>query len=169
MTTASGGNKSSISGTLASIARTEGLRGLFKGNGASVLRIVPYSALHFGAYEQYREWLVRALRLDGSGESHPPEKNSEKTKKKTKARVPPWVDLLAGSGAGATAVLATYPLDLARTRLAYDMEGGVAEAEALAGGLADERRLVLADRETLAAEAPGREDALEDLAVLALA
>ena len=139
--TASGGSKSSsISGTLASIARTEGLRGLFKGNGASVLRIVPYSALHFGAYEQYREWLVRALKLDGGeeagdrsgggGENPTQAPGRKKEKAKTKTRVPPWVDLLAGSGAGATAVLATYPLDLARTRLAYDMEGGVAEAEA---------------------------------------
>lgn len=121
-TSAAGGNTSSISGTLASIARTEGLRGLFKGNGASVLRIVPYSALHFGAYEQYREWLVATLKLDGDGSGNPLQKN-----KREKKRVPPWVDLLAGSAAGATAVLATYPLDLARTRLAYDMEGGVAE------------------------------------------
>jgi hypothetical protein len=68
------------------------------------MRIIPYSALHFGAYEHYRARLVAA----------------------TGARpgsVPPTVDLLAGSAAGATAVLATYPLDLVRTRLAYQMEG----------------------------------------------
>ncbi|KAL4540562.1 hypothetical protein Ndes2526A_g03537 [Nannochloris sp. 'desiccata'] len=38
--------------------------------------------------------------------------------------VSPIVDLLAGSGAGATAVLVTYPLDLVRTRLAYITEAG---------------------------------------------
>ena len=123
---AAGGSKSSISGTLASIARTEGPRGLFKGNGASVLRIVPYSALHFGAYEQYRAWLVRALALDGGAGAGGAA--SGRRAGEARRRVPAWVDLLAGSGAGATAVLATYPLDLARTRLAYDMEGGVAEA-----------------------------------------
>ena len=35
--------------------------------------------------------------------------------------VPPVLDLLAGSAAGATAVLLTYPLDFARTRLAYEV------------------------------------------------
>ena len=38
-----------VGATLHSIAASEGVAGLFKGNGASVLRIVPYSALHFGA------------------------------------------------------------------------------------------------------------------------
>jgi len=33
----------------------------------------------------------------------------------------PVVDLLAGSAAGGTAVLCTYPLDLARTKLAYQV------------------------------------------------
>jgi len=69
------------------------------------MRIIPYSALHFGAYEHYRARLVAATGA-------------------TPGAVPPSVDLLAGSAAGATAVLATYPLDLVRTRLAYQMEGG---------------------------------------------
>ena len=68
------------------------------------MRIIPYSALHFGAYEHYRARLVAAT---GAKPGH----------------VPPTVDLLAGSAAGATAVLVTYPLDLVRTRLAYQMEG----------------------------------------------
>lgn len=90
--------------TLAAILRTEGVRGLFKGNGASVLRIVPYAAIHFGAYEQYRAALAPHVKLDAAG------------------RVPAVVDLVAGAAAGATAVIATYPLDLARTRLAVAME-----------------------------------------------
>jgi hypothetical protein len=33
----------------------------------------------------------------------------------------PSIDLLAGSAAGGTSVLCTYPLDLARTKLAYQV------------------------------------------------
>lgn len=72
----------------------------FRGNGASVLRIVPYAALHFMAYEQYRCWILDNYAAFGTG---------------------PVVDLLAGSVAGGTAVLCTYPLDLARTKLAYQV------------------------------------------------
>lgn len=75
-----------------------------RGNGASVLRIVPYAALHFMAYEQYRVWIVNSYPALGSG---------------------PVIDLLAGSVAGGTAVLCTYPLDLARTKLAYQVSGNV--------------------------------------------
>ncbi|GJN18593.1 hypothetical protein PR202_gb05767 [Eleusine coracana subsp. coracana] len=77
----------------------EGIRGFYKGNGASVLRIVPYAALHFMTYEQYRCWILNNFASSvGTG---------------------PVVDLLAGSAAGGTAVLCTYPLDLVRTKLAY--------------------------------------------------
>lgn len=71
-----------------------------RGNGASVLRIVPYAALHFMTYEQYRCWILNNVPSLGTG---------------------PVIDLLAGSAAGGTAVLCTYPLDLARTKLAYQV------------------------------------------------
>lgn len=96
-----------VSTTLASILRSEGAKGLFRGNGASVLRIVPYAAIHFGLYEEYRRLLVDMVYAQA--EHH---------------RVSPVLDLVAGSGAGATAVLVTYPLDLVRTRLAFFTEGG---------------------------------------------
>lgn len=73
---------------------------VFRGNGASVLRIVPYAALHFMTYEQYRCWILNNCPVLGTGSV---------------------VDLLAGSAAGGTAVLCTYPLDLARTKLAYQV------------------------------------------------
>ena len=72
-----------------------------RGNGASVLRIVPYAALHYMTYEQYRCWILNNCSLLGIGTI---------------------VDLVAGSAAGGTAVLCTYPLDLARTKLAYQVE-----------------------------------------------
>lgn len=92
-----------------------------RGNGASVLRIVPYSALYMTCYERYRRALVD-LRLVPT---HP-----------TSGRVSPLVDLLAGSSAGATAVVITYPLDLVRTRLAFMTEAapaGAAGAAAASG------------------------------------
>ncbi|KAL3744500.1 hypothetical protein ACJRO7_013720 [Eucalyptus globulus] len=83
------------------LLKTEGFMGFYKGNGASVLRIVPYAALHFMTYEQYRCWILNNYQVLGSG---------------------PVIDLLAGSAAGGTAVLCTYPLDLARTKLAYQIK-----------------------------------------------
>mmetsp|Transcript_3670 Transcript_3670/g.10620 ORF Transcript_3670/g.10620 Transcript_3670/m.10620 type:complete len:484 (+) Transcript_3670:311-1762(+) len=90
--------------TLKEIYHREGPAGLFKGNGASVLRIVPYAALHFTAYERYRRALLHSVGMDPDD----PHKQAA-----------PALDLLAGSAAGATAVVVTYPLDLVRTRLAY--------------------------------------------------
>ncbi|GKV03635.1 hypothetical protein SLEP1_g15910 [Rubroshorea leprosula] len=84
--------------SLKKVLKHEGVLGFYKGNGVSVLRIVPYAALHFMTYEQYRLWILNNYPAFGSG---------------------PVVDLLAGSVAGGTAVLCTYPLDLARTKLAY--------------------------------------------------
>ncbi|KAL8153425.1 hypothetical protein V2J09_011185 [Rumex salicifolius] len=89
-----------VYGSLQKLVRQEGAQGLYKGNGASVLRIVPYAALHFMTYEQYRSWLLINCPSLGTG---------------------PVVDLLAGSASGGTAVLCTYPLDLVRTKLAYQV------------------------------------------------
>ncbi|KAK4787630.1 hypothetical protein SAY86_011463 [Trapa natans] len=87
---------------LRKLYKHEGFFGFYKGNGASVLRIVPYAALHFMTYEQYRCWILNNYAGVGTG---------------------PIIDLLAGSAAGGTAVLCTYPLDLARTKLAYQVKG----------------------------------------------
>lgn len=73
---------------------------IFRGNGASVARIVPYAALHYMAYEQYRRWIAYSFPEIGGG---------------------PILDLVAGSFSGGTAVLFTYPLDLVRTKLAYQV------------------------------------------------
>lgn len=86
--------------SLKKLLKHEGVLGFYKGNGASVLRIIPYAALHFMTYEQYRCWILNNCSTIGTG---------------------PLVDLLAGSASGGTAVLFTYPLDLARTKLAYQV------------------------------------------------
>ena len=43
-----------VAGVLHGIWRREGPAGLFRGNSASRLRIVPYAAIHFGSYETFR-------------------------------------------------------------------------------------------------------------------
>lgn len=87
-------------GSIKKIARTEGFLGFYRGNGASIARIVPYAALHYMAYEQYRRWIILSFPNVNRG---------------------PVLDLLAGSFAGGTAVICTYPLDLVRTKLAFQV------------------------------------------------
>ncbi|KAF1865136.1 hypothetical protein Lal_00004510 [Lupinus albus] len=86
--------------SLNKLVKHEGFVGLYKGNGASVIRIIPYAALHFMTYERYKSWILNNYSVLGTG---------------------PFIDLLAGSAAGGTSVLCTYPLDLARTKLAYQV------------------------------------------------
>ena len=100
-----------------------------RGNGASVLRIVPYAAIHFTAYETYRKAIVGLVTRAGSSQ-----------------QVSPVVDLLAGSAAGASAVLFTYPLDLVRTRLAYQSESGKGDSSKLAPEATKVSQAALSDR-----------------------
>ncbi|GAA99260.1 uncharacterized protein L969DRAFT_384968 [Mixia osmundae IAM 14324] len=80
--------------SLRKIWREEGMRGMFRGNYANVLRIAPYSATQFLAYEQAKRVL--------SNEQH-----ELSTPRK----------LLAGAIAGVASVVTTYPLDLIRCRV----------------------------------------------------
>lgn len=86
--------------SIISISRVLIRQPFYRGNGASVARIVPYAALHYMAYEQYRRWIILGFPDIGRG---------------------PVLDLVAGSFAGGTAVICTYPLDLVRTKLAYQV------------------------------------------------
>ncbi|CAA7397307.1 unnamed protein product [Spirodela intermedia] len=87
-------------GSFQKIMQREGIQGFYRGNGASVARIVPYAALHYMAYEQYRRLIILSFPTPIRG---------------------PVLDLLSGSVAGGTAVILTYPLDLVRTKLAYQV------------------------------------------------
>ncbi|CAG9825338.1 unnamed protein product [Phaedon cochleariae] len=76
--------------------RTEGFFALWRGNSATMARIVPHAAIQFTAYEQWK----KILRVDqAQGRS-------------------PGKLFLAGSLAGVTSQTITYPLDLARARMA---------------------------------------------------
>ncbi|KAG7264569.1 hypothetical protein CRUP_029124 [Coryphaenoides rupestris] len=76
------------------IYTNEGLRGFWKGNLVSCLRLFPYSAVHLAAYKK-----IVHLHMDELG------------------YVSQWRAILAGGIAGIAAALATYPLEVAETRL----------------------------------------------------
>lgn len=88
-----------------------------RGNGASVLRIVPYAAIHFGSYEYFRRGILEHVAPRFRAAAEPAPAPGQMTH-------PVW-DLIAGSASGAAAVMATYPLDLVRTRLAWATESGM--------------------------------------------
>jgi len=74
----------------------EGPIGYFRGNGTNIIRIFPYSAVQFASYERYKQ----ALQIWYKHQELSPVQN-----------------LYAGSLAGITCVIVTYPLDIIRTRL----------------------------------------------------
>lgn len=90
-----------ILSTVSHVVTREGLQGLFRGNSAQMVRIFPYAATQFASYEQYKVYLQKQF-----GCHH-------------------WTKLVAGSMAGMTAVLLTYPLDVIRARLAFQMAGEI--------------------------------------------
>ncbi|XP_021469725.2 graves disease carrier protein homolog isoform X3 [Oncorhynchus mykiss] len=86
--------------TLRVVPREEGYLGLYKGNGAMMVRIFPYRAIQFMAFDKYKKILSKQLGV--SGHIHRP---------------------VVGAMAGMTAVICTYPLDVIRACLAYQMKG----------------------------------------------
>ncbi|XP_062332729.1 solute carrier family 25 member 43 [Osmerus eperlanus] len=76
------------------IYQNEGLRGFLKGNLVSCLRLFPYSAVHLATYKK-----IVHLHMDELG------------------YISQWRAIFAGGLAGITAALATYPLEVAETRL----------------------------------------------------
>lgn len=79
------------------IVRADGVCGLFQGHSVTLLRIFPYAAIKFVAYEQIRGLLIPT-------DAH-----------ETHAR-----RFLAGLLLGIASVVCTYPLDLVRVRLAFE-------------------------------------------------
>ena len=75
----------------------DGLQGLFRGHSATLLRIFPYAAIKFVAYEQLRSLLITSS-----------------------AQETPIRRLVSGSLAGVTTVFCTYPLEVIRVRLAFE-------------------------------------------------
>lgn len=85
------------------IALEEGVRAFWKGNGVTIVHRLPYSAISFYTYEEYKMFLLRMIGKEGRQDS---------------LSVGMGTRLIAGGTAGITAASLTYPLDLVRTRLA---------------------------------------------------
>ena len=81
--------------------RNSGFRGLWRGHGATLIRVMPYSAISFATFERYHTYLIEKM-------------NGEDVRTR----------FFAGAMAGITAVTLTYPLDLMRARMAahWDMQ-----------------------------------------------
>ncbi|KAG5036879.1 hypothetical protein JHK86_017719 [Glycine max] len=89
------------------IWRTEGFRGLFKGNGTNCARIVPNSAVKFFSYEQASKGILHLYQQQTGNED---------------AQLTPLLRLGAGACAGIIAMSATYPMDMVRGRITVQTE-----------------------------------------------
>ena len=114
---------------LAYIWSTSSIYGLFQGHSATLLRIFPYAAIKFVAYDQIRDHLI-------------PSKQEEIWYRRVAA------GSLAGDRIfscnanflGCTSVLFTYPLELVRVRLAFETQNqGRVSIRALCSNIYHER------------------------------
>ncbi|XP_061458154.1 mitochondrial coenzyme A transporter SLC25A42 isoform X2 [Rhineura floridana] len=77
----------------------DGFFSLWRGNSATMVRVIPYAAIQFCAHEEYKKILGSYYGFQGKA-------------------LPPLPRFIAGSLAGTTAAMLTYPLDLVRARMA---------------------------------------------------
>lgn len=100
---------------LADIVRRDGVRALYKGNGANCLRVIPVHSLKFALNDTFKEAVV-SRRAAAAGATALAAASQSLT----------FVEkVLAGSLAGTVQIVATYPLDLIRLRLQLAEHTGV--------------------------------------------
>lgn len=89
------------------MVKNESVLGLYKGNGAQAIRIFPYSGIQFFSFEFYKKNVFGQWLGSKPGQANHMQK------------------LLAGGAAGGTAVILTYPLDLVRARLTFQIKSTI--------------------------------------------
>ncbi|RYP14896.1 hypothetical protein DL765_006038 [Monosporascus sp. GIB2] len=90
-----------------------GFRGFFAGNGLNVVKIMPETAIRFGAYEAAKRTLAD---LEGHGDTH---------------HINPYSKFVAGGFAGMVSQFCVYPLDTLKFRLQSEYVSGGARGNAL--------------------------------------
>ncbi len=114
---------------------TEGVRALYRGNGAMMVRIIPYASIQYMAFEQYKkvhfsfpksQCFEPFTRMLSSALHHLITVSiflylfldrKQVALDLHHHELTPFLRFLCGGAAGATSVAATYPLDLMRARL----------------------------------------------------
>jgi hypothetical protein len=92
-----GNGHHSVVGVFHNVMKTEGLQGLFRGNGVNVLRVAPSKAIELFAYDTVKTFLA------------------PKPGEPSRLIIP--ASTVAGATAGVCSTLCTYPLELLKTRL----------------------------------------------------
>ena len=87
------GHVTGVFGALRLLHARLGVAGLYRGHACTLARIFPYAALNYAVFERLKHVLGPQ----------------------------PWARLLAGALAGSVAVSLTYPFDIVRARVAYDL------------------------------------------------
>ena len=106
---------------LSSLMKKEGVLSMWKGNSAAVIRVIPYTALQFTAFEHFSVMLApksisaasTSTSTSVSNEKQPVQSGIDKALRA----------IGAGSMAGCVACAVTYPLDMVRARMALQNEG----------------------------------------------
>ncbi|KAI1495274.1 calcium dependent mitochondrial carrier protein [Biscogniauxia mediterranea] len=93
--------------------KSGGIRGFFAGNGLNVVKIMPETAIRFGAYEAAKRTLAN---LEGHGDAQ---------------HINPYSKFVAGGVAGMVAQVCVYPLDTLKFRLQSEYVSGGARGNAL--------------------------------------
>ena len=96
----SGYNYTGLSNAVKAIVRDEGWHTLFYGYKATLFRDLPFSALQFTFYENFRNW---AFKLTGG--------------RKNYDHLPTILEMLTGAAAGGLAGTLTTPFDVVKTRM----------------------------------------------------
>ncbi|CAM0136302.1 unnamed protein product [Umbelopsis sp. WA50703] len=104
--------------TLMKMWKEEGLMGFLRGNGTNVVRIVPYSATQFAAYEQFKTVRYTLTKSDMARPQRTDRFMLQMLMEPGKTELDTARRLTAGALAGLVSVACTYPLDIVRTRLA---------------------------------------------------